>query len=56
VCDIFGDVARPSPRRVPKSRTGNALIAETAARDLAQLTLIDALDPCLLYRDQREKY
>jgi hypothetical protein len=37
-------------------RTGNVLIAETAARDLGRLTLEDALDLCLLYRSQPERY
>jgi len=37
-------------------RTGNPLIAEAAARDLGRLTLADALDLCLLYRGQPERY
>jgi hypothetical protein len=37
-------------------RTGNPAIAEAAARDLGRLTLADALDLCLLYRSQPERY
>jgi hypothetical protein len=37
-------------------RTGNPVIAEAAARDLGRLTLHDALDLCLLYRSQPERY
>lgn len=36
--------------------TGNARIAEAAARDLQQVGLADALTLCLLYRDDPERY
>jgi hypothetical protein len=35
---------------------GNLLMAETAARDLQQLNLADALELCLLYRGEPERY
>jgi hypothetical protein len=36
--------------------TGNAQIAEAAARELSQIGLRDALDLVLLYRDDPERY
>jgi hypothetical protein len=36
--------------------TGNARIAESAARDLYTVSLGDALTLCLLYRDDTERY
>ena len=36
--------------------TGNARIAEAAARDLEHVALADALTLCLLYRDDPERY
>jgi hypothetical protein len=36
--------------------TGNARIAEAAARDLHHLGLADALEPVLLYRDDPDRY
>ena len=36
--------------------TGNARIAEAAARDLHTVSLGDALTLCLLYRDDPERY
>ncbi len=36
--------------------TGNARIAEAAARDLHKISLGDALTLCLLYRDDPERY
>ena len=36
--------------------TGNARIAESAARDLEHVALGDALTLCLLYRDDPERY
>jgi hypothetical protein len=36
--------------------TGNARIAEAAARDLQHVGLADALELCLLYRDDSERY
>jgi hypothetical protein len=36
--------------------TGNARIAEAAARDLQHVALADALALCLLYRDDPERY
>ena len=36
--------------------TGNAHIAEAAARDLHTVGLRDALELCLLYRDDPERY
>jgi len=36
--------------------TGNARIAEAAARDVEHIALRDALELCLLYRDDPERY
>ena len=36
--------------------TGNLLIAEAAARDLQTISLADALELCLLYRYDHERY
>ena len=36
--------------------TGNARIAEAAARDLEHVSLADSLTLCLLYRDDPERY
>jgi hypothetical protein len=36
--------------------TGNARISEAAARDLQHVGLADALELCLLYRDEPERY
>jgi hypothetical protein len=36
--------------------TGNVLIAEAAARDLQTIGLADALELCLLYRAEPERY
>ena len=36
--------------------TGNARIAEAAARDVDHIALGDALELCLLYRDDPERY
>jgi hypothetical protein len=36
--------------------TGNLLIAEAAARDLQTISLADALELCLLYRYEPERY
>jgi hypothetical protein len=36
--------------------TGNARIAEAAARDVEHVALRDALELCLLYKDDPERY
>jgi hypothetical protein len=36
--------------------TGNARIAEAAAREVEHVALRDALELCLLYRDDPERY
>jgi hypothetical protein len=36
--------------------TGNPKLAEAAARELQQISLADALDLCLLYRHDHERY
>lgn len=36
--------------------TGNARITEAAARDVSHVALADALQLCLLYRDDPERY
>jgi hypothetical protein len=53
----FEDLARPPVRTLPpRPATGNARIAESAARDLHTVGLKDALELCLLYRDDPERY
>jgi hypothetical protein len=53
----FDDVAGTPLRRFRHAlATGNARIAEAAARDLQHVGLADALELVLLYRDDPERY
>jgi hypothetical protein len=55
---VFGLTSQrhPHARFRQALATGEAWIAEAAARDLQQVALADAPSLCLLYRDEPERY
>jgi len=54
---VFGDESRASLRALPPSLgDGNARIAEAAPREVEHVALRGALELCLLYRDDPERY